>query len=175
MSLMKRRTMTGKRIAAARANGGRSQGPSTREGRGKIQAANLRHGLYSQSKDVVLESLGEDPDEFERLRQMLYSSWPLAASSQPALIDELAVAKWKLHRIERQQEELQIRQALAIAGIEGPPDDKELFNPANISHLRSLENVAFNEFMRINYRLLEVEHAKTSYAGITREGIENKE
>lgn len=158
MSLIKRRTMTGKQLAAARANGRRSQGPATRQGRENVRAANLRHGLYSQSEDVVLESLGEDPEGFRKMRLGMYSSWPLAASSQPALIDELAVAKWKLHRIERQQEELQIRQAIALAGREVAPDHKELFNPTTISHLRSMENVAFNEFMRINYRLLDVEY-----------------
>jgi hypothetical protein len=42
MSLMKRRTMTEKQKAAARANGARSHGPTTCAGREQIRAANLR-------------------------------------------------------------------------------------------------------------------------------------
>jgi hypothetical protein len=82
MSLMKRRSMTGKQKAAARANGSRSRGPATRQGRENIRAANLRHGLYSQTGQVVLELLGEDPERFGSLRQGICESFPLAELSQ---------------------------------------------------------------------------------------------
>ena len=49
MPLMRKRTMTEKQKAAARANGRRSQGPATPQGRERIRAANLPHGLYSQA------------------------------------------------------------------------------------------------------------------------------
>jgi hypothetical protein len=49
MSLMKKRVVSEARKAASRANGRRSRGPATRQGRERIRAANLRHGLYSQA------------------------------------------------------------------------------------------------------------------------------
>jgi hypothetical protein len=157
MSLMKRRTMSDKQIAAARTNGSHSQGPATSKGRENVRTANLRHGLYSRCKDVVLEGLGEDPEHFERMRQGMYRSWPLAARSQPELIEELAVAMWKLKRITRRQEELQIQQALGLAGLDDSLDLEELFNPTTLSHLRSMESVGFREVIRIRERLLEIE------------------
>jgi hypothetical protein len=84
MSLMKRRTLTEKQKAAARANGSRSEGAATQEGRQNIRAANLRHGLFSQAEEVVLESLGEDRERFGNLRRGVCESFPLASASHPA-------------------------------------------------------------------------------------------
>ena len=96
MSLMKRRTLTGKQKTAARANGSRSQGPATREGRENIRAANLRHGLFSRAEQIVIESLGEDPARFEALREGIYDSFPLASVTHRSLVDKLQVTFWRL-------------------------------------------------------------------------------
>src|SRR5208283_5055220 len=106
MPLTKRREMSEKQKAAARANGGRSRGPVSRAGRERIRAANLRHGLYSQAEDVVLASLGEDAQEFARLRQGLWESWPRAAAP---LVEGLAAAIWKLERTDRRLDELNVQ------------------------------------------------------------------
>ena len=82
MSLMKKRTMTERQRAASRANGRRSHGIASREGLEQVRSANLRHGLYSQAEGVALESLGEDPGQFEKLRQGFYTSFPHADASQ---------------------------------------------------------------------------------------------
>ena len=66
------------------------RGPS--HGRRKLQrlrAANTRHGLYSQAEAVALASLGEDPAEFETLRQNLY------AHSQPAFWSGSWLTSWR--------------------------------------------------------------------------------
>jgi hypothetical protein len=157
MSLMKRRTMTDKQKAAARANGRRSQGPTTREGRENIRDSNLRHGLYSQAEQVVLESLGEDPERFKRLHKGLYDSFQLAPDSPRALVDELMAAIWRLERIERRQEELDIQRAEAITEQGGPLDLSSEFNPILDSRLQSMEEVTSREIFRIGSQLLEIE------------------
>jgi len=65
MSLRKKPPITEKRITASQANGRRSRGPATPEGRGRIRDANTRHGFYSEAEGVALRILGEDPEEVE--------------------------------------------------------------------------------------------------------------
>ena len=67
MSLVKKPTMTEKKIAANRSNGGLSQGPATAEGKARMGAAHLRHGFYAKAQETALRGLGEDPAHFEEL------------------------------------------------------------------------------------------------------------
>jgi hypothetical protein len=176
MSLMKRRTMTEKQKAAARANGARSHGPTTGAGREHIRAVHLRHGLYSQAGDVVLTSLGENLEQFEELRQRLYDSWP---GGDPSEIENLAAAMWRLQRIEFQQIALEIRlEAALLSGGWGPEHAPDW---AAFEAGMRLEESASNEMLRIGNRLLEAPTAnrqrfsptiREKVAGI--EIIENK-
>jgi hypothetical protein len=50
-------------VAASRANGARSHGPTTDEGKAKCGLSNIRHALLA---NTVLAT-GESPDEFDRL------------------------------------------------------------------------------------------------------------
>jgi hypothetical protein len=68
MSLTRRPTMTAKRIAANRANGKLSRGPSTIEGRGRSVAARVRYYFYARGQSEVLLALGEDPLQCEELQ-----------------------------------------------------------------------------------------------------------
>jgi hypothetical protein len=157
MSLMKRRTMTGKQKAAARANGSRSQGPATREGRENIRAANLRHGLFSHSEHIVFESLGEDRARFDALREGIYDSFPLASVSHPDLVDALQAAYWRLERVERRQEELYMERQRALADWKVPPEQTRAFDPALALRLMSIEAVTSREVCRLGNEFLELE------------------
>jgi hypothetical protein len=160
MSLMKRRTMTEKQKAAARENGRRSRGPATREGRERIRFANLRHGMFSQAQGIVLPALGEDAEDFEKLRQGCYEAWPGADAAQ---VESLAAAMWRLERTDRRFEELDIALARGLAGEAA--DSPNAFDPH--ARLRALmeEGCAMRDFVRISNRLLkasmEREHATT--------------
>jgi hypothetical protein len=156
MSLMKKRTMSEARKAASRANGRRSRGPATREGRERIRAANLRHGLYSQAEEVVLPALGEDAAEFEEFRQGIYASWPLVGASQESLIEDLTVAMWRLKRIDRRREELEIEQARALFEAGADAD----FDAARFLRVSKLESASYGEIMRISNLLLKAEQPK---------------
>ena len=159
MSLMKKRVMSEARKAASRANGRGSRGPATRAGRERIRAANLRHGLYSQGEEVVLPALGEDPAEFAVFRQGIYASWPLAGASQESFVEDLTVAMWRLKRIDRRQEELEIEQARALFEAGEDPD----FDAARISRVLRLESASYREIMRISNLLLKVDRQKQNH------------
>ena len=110
MSLMKRRTMTEKRITASRKNGQRSRGARTPEGRSRAAAANLRHGFYSEALSDVLVALGEDPERFEQLVDGLTEIWQPANQMEMRLVMRLACALWRMERADRIQESLTVEQ-----------------------------------------------------------------
>ncbi|MFZ0960512.1 MAG: hypothetical protein WAO35_06365 [Terriglobia bacterium] len=111
MSLTKKPTMTKKRVAANQANGKLSHGPATPEGRGRIRAANIRHGFYSQAEAVALTCLGEDPAELERLRQNLHDEKESSRAMRKELADHLVQVVWRWKRAGRQQEGMALRLA----------------------------------------------------------------
>jgi len=176
MSLMKRRSMTGKQRAAARANGSRSQGPATREGRENIRAANLRHGLFSQAGEVVLESLGEDPERFRTLRQGICESFPLASVTHPSLVDQLHVAMWRLERIGRKHDDLYIERERALADRDVPFEQTRAFDPALASRLMSIEAVTSRKMLRICNELfkLEAEERNRPLTGLPEKMLKTK-
>lgn len=150
MSLMKRRTMTERQKDAARTNGRSSHGPATRDGRERIRAANLRHGLFSQAQEIVLPSLGEDAEQFENLTQSGYESWPGADASQVA---SLAAAMWRLERVDRRLEDLEL--ALVQSLTEGAVDFPCAYSSKASLRALTMEACAFRDFMRISNRLLK--------------------
>ncbi len=152
MSLMKKRILTEKQKAAARANGGKSKGAATSAGRARIRDANLRHRVYSQSEEVILSGLGETREEFERLRQGIREEFPLASHSHPQWAEDLTLAMWRLQRFERRQEEVEIQQALEIHN-----NEKWSISPATVLDSMSAEQCAQREVIRITELLLEAE------------------
>jgi hypothetical protein len=111
MSLRKKATMTIKKISANRANGRRSQGPATPTGRERIRAAHIRHGFYSQAKDVALACLGEDPADLERLRKNLHDRAQASAALRRELAEHLAQVVRRWNRASRMQEGFALRLA----------------------------------------------------------------
>ena len=75
MSLVKKLTMTEKKIGANRLNGSLSRGPVTAEGKERSAAAHRRHGLYAGAQDAALRCLGEDAARFEELLAGLYQEF----------------------------------------------------------------------------------------------------
>lgn len=142
MSLMKRRTMSEEQKAASRANGRLSRGAVTPEGREHIRSANLRHGLFSQAQEIVLPTLGEDLEDFNKLRRGCYEQWP---DSDPAEVEACAEAMWRWQRADERIEEAYIEQCLARN-----PDE---FSNAYM-RAATVQACAFRDFMRISNRLL---------------------
>jgi hypothetical protein len=93
-----RRPRSPAQIAAARANGARSRGPRTPEGKARASRNAFKHGLAAT---VHLLTPGEDPAELERLRDIFLDAYPTDRPGRVLLVERLVAAAWKLRRAER--------------------------------------------------------------------------
>ena len=84
-----------KQRAASRANGAKSTGPVSVEGRARSSRNSLRHGLCSEV--VVLPH--EDRGAFEALRDSYMDDFQPANQSQHDLVETMAAARWRLNRL----------------------------------------------------------------------------
>lgn len=84
-----------RRIRASRENGARSCGPKTIEGKRRSSQNSLRHGILAQT--IVLED--EDGDAFAQLLGSLETEFVPQTPNEAALIENLAVARWRLMRV----------------------------------------------------------------------------
>ncbi len=107
MSLVKKPEMTEKNLAAHRANGQKTQGPVTPEGKANSAAANLRHGFYCQAPNRALAALGEDPEEYAGLMNSLENN--LVEGLEAELKQRIGHAFWRMRRAERVQDGLALK------------------------------------------------------------------
>src|SRR5450755_821037 len=87
------------RAAAARANGAKSKGPVTPEGKSISSQNSLRHGLTSQlsAREVTLH--GEDPAAFDQFRASYIDRFQPADQPEHDLVESMALSRWRLRRI----------------------------------------------------------------------------
>jgi len=83
-----------RKIQSSRANGAKSHGPSTPEGKKRSAQNALHHGLLSQC--VLLQC--ESDETFATLRQQHLDRFQPADGVEYGMISEMVVAKWRLHR-----------------------------------------------------------------------------
>jgi hypothetical protein len=79
----------------ARANGAKSRGPATPEGRAKSSRNSLRHGL--SAKSVVLPA--ESHEQFQLLLDAHIQQFQPANDVEMELVEAMTVARWRLRRI----------------------------------------------------------------------------
>jgi hypothetical protein len=87
---------THKQIEANRHNALRSTGPNSPAGKSAGRFNALRHGL--RARTVVLP--GEDIDEFYLLCDELEAEWEPRNNTEYFYLEQMAVARWKLRRME---------------------------------------------------------------------------
>ena len=84
-----------KQIAASRANGARSRGPKTPEGKARAARNSLRHGLLARA--VVLED--ESRAKFDTLVCQLNEALQPQSAIEHLFIGKMAAAHWRQLRI----------------------------------------------------------------------------
>ncbi|HME00249.1 MAG TPA: hypothetical protein VKM93_23320 [Terriglobia bacterium] len=120
MSLVERES-TPARVAASQANGKKSNGPSTPEGKARVSLNALKTGAYAKSdrarREVMLRR-GENPDDFEQLHQELTEDWRPGHVTEAMLVKTIAeksfdVAQLQAARMERQLNSLRTAEVQA--------------------------------------------------------------
>ncbi len=87
---------TQKQIEANRRNAQKSTGPKTPEGKAAVRLNSLKHGLRSGS--LILP--GENSDQFDQLFAALESEWQPQSATARIYLEQMAIAQWKLRRLE---------------------------------------------------------------------------
>jgi len=104
---------TTKQIEANRLNALRSTGPKTPEGKAASSRNALRHGLRARA--VVFP--GEDRAQFQRLCDQMKAQWQPRTPTQRLCLEQMAVSRWKLPRMELAEASLFVETATAIQWI----------------------------------------------------------
>jgi hypothetical protein len=86
-------------VLANRQNSSHSTGPISDAGKAASSRNSIRHGLTS--KQIVLP--GEDPDQYDALRQSLLQQYAPANETERTLVEELAAGSWRLARARRHE------------------------------------------------------------------------
>ena len=86
-------------ILANRHNSTRSTGPTSTAGKAVSSRNSVRHGLTS--KQVVLP--GEDPAEYDALRDSLIEQFAPVDEIERTLVEEVAAGSWRLSRARRHE------------------------------------------------------------------------
>jgi hypothetical protein len=80
---------------AARANGSKSRGPTTPEGKARSSKNALKHGLTAQ-----LDTLpGESQEDFQTLLESHMTQYQPVGALEEDLVQTLAITRWRLRRI----------------------------------------------------------------------------
>jgi len=116
MSLRKTPDLTPQLHAAARRNAQRSTGPRSPAGKQISKMNALKHGECAAPENhyEVMRALGEDPEQFEKLKRDLMTSFGPGDALWEMQIDDLARLYWRRERLERMQEGVMRRALQAV-------------------------------------------------------------
>ena len=105
MSIRQSPQLTQPLLDAARLNGRRSHGPCTAAGQQNSKMNALEHGERSAPENhyEVMHALGEDPAQFEALKQELRGSFSPGDAFLEKQVDDLARLYWRRDRLERME------------------------------------------------------------------------
>src|ERR1700692_211088 len=82
--------------ATSRANGAKSRGPKTAEGREQSSRNSLDHGFTSK-KNIVLEC--ENEDDFQEMLRDYAVTYQPGSPVEEVLVAEMVAARWRMQRL----------------------------------------------------------------------------
>lgn len=169
---------TQKQIQASRANGARSRGPVTPEGKQISSRNSTFHGLLAET--IVLAS--ESKERFLEMLQSYIDDYHPVTATENALVEKMCVARWQQLRIQGIQkacvdqdmsQTIGMSQAIgmvhATASPDAPPAAKAIpsfrNNPEGSSPMQLLlryDVAADRQFHRALARLLDLQQRKSA-------------
>jgi hypothetical protein len=81
----------------SRANGAKSRGPTTDEGKEKSSRNAIKHGLTAGSGNILLDC--ESQDEFDEVQKKLLGIHEPATPAERDIVEEMIAARWRTRRM----------------------------------------------------------------------------
>jgi hypothetical protein len=81
----------------ARANGAKSRGPTTDEGKEKSSRNSLKHGLTAGNGNILLDC--EDRAQFDEVQSKLLGIHEPATPAEKDVVEEMVAARWRTRRM----------------------------------------------------------------------------
>jgi hypothetical protein len=81
----------------SRANGAKSRGPTTDEGKEKSSRNAIKHGLTAGSGNILLDC--ESQDEFDEVQKKLLGIHAPATPAEKDIVEEMIAARWRTRRM----------------------------------------------------------------------------
>jgi hypothetical protein len=100
MSLITKK-VTPKSLAAIQNNGRKSHGPCTESGKNNSSRNSGKHLVLARVSPHSMKELGEDPEEFEKLRQSLQDTFRPRDGFEEMLVEGMAVNRFRLVRLHK--------------------------------------------------------------------------
>jgi hypothetical protein len=130
---------TAKQIAASRANGQKSHGPTTTEGKAKSRYNALKHGIHAESQ-IMFDETAEDLAE---LAAELHEQYSPADPTERFLVDTLVSNEWRLRRLRC------VESDLWQTGVDTYLNENAEMERATSGDAFSLSGTAFERLQRI--------------------------
>jgi hypothetical protein len=92
------RPLSPRKLAANRANAGKSTGPKTPEGKARSSGNALKHGLLASHVVPTSGGLHEDSEAFDHLLDQLTLEFQPADTTEQLLVERIAACYWRLRR-----------------------------------------------------------------------------
>jgi hypothetical protein len=122
---------TDRQIAANRANAQKSTGPRTQAGKAASSANALKSGVYAQSTLIP----GDDPAEYEALRQEHFDHFAPANPDERDLLDLMIKYKWQLRRLHNCYDQMWLRELDKDLKSEYYNPNAPLVRPFNLANV----------------------------------------
>jgi hypothetical protein len=104
----------------ARANGAKSRGPTTAEGKEKSSRNSIKHGLTAGNGNILLDC--EDPDQFDEVLNKLLGIHQPGTPAETDLVEEMVACRWRTRRMWTIETGLLNAEILAQAAKTDTPD-----------------------------------------------------
>jgi hypothetical protein len=127
--------------AISRANGAKSNGPVTEEGKARSSQNSLKHGLFSTT--VVLPH--ENQEEFDQLHQSISNDIRPVSALERDLVQEMAASRWRLRRLQEMESALFLkatREHMEALGAGADPAEARMLAYAGIAGSQSFRTLA---------------------------------
>jgi hypothetical protein len=96
-----RRNMTPSLLAANQSNSKKSTGPSTELGKRHTGRNAGKHLVFARVTPPYMKELGEDPADFEKLRESLRQAFEPQDGFEEMLVEDMTVLRWRRQRLLR--------------------------------------------------------------------------